>query len=109
MERTATWVLTDTRGLFVHTFTCSECGRIVTATKHFNSEGHYDMQTTVKELMEDYPYCHCGAKMKKDSQIKGKMTQMKNVHKLVAKDTWVDGHPVREKTFWKVDEKVEVD
>ena len=36
-------------------------------------------------------------------------TQMKNVHKLVAKDTWVDGHPVREKNFWKVDEKIEVD
>ena len=109
MERTATWVLTDTRGLCTHTFTCSECGRTVTATKHFNSEGHYDMPTAIKELMEDYPYCHCGAKMKKDPQIKAKMAQMKKIHKLVAKDTWVDEFPVREKTFWKVDEKVEVD
>ena len=105
MNKAATWVLTDTRGLCHHTFTCSECGRIVTATKHFNSEGYYDMRTTVKELMEDYPYCHCGAKMNKDTQIRAKMSQMKKTHKLVV-DTWLTENPVREKTYWKVDEIV---
>ena len=104
MERIATWVLTDTRGLCVHTFTCSECRRTVTATKHFNSEGHYDMPTTVKELMEDYPYCHCGAKMNKDPQIRAKMKQMKTTHEL-AKNSW----DIHEKNYWKVDEVDEVD
>ena len=109
MNKAATWVLTDTRQFGFITFTCSDCGRTVNVAEDFDDNGHYDMKKIIKELMEDYPYCHCGAKMKKDSQIKAKMAQMKNVHKLVAKDTWVDGFPVREKNFWKVYEKVEVD
>lgn len=106
--KSAVWVLTDTRGLFEHTFTCSNCGRVIGVTKYF-THGNYDMRASIAEMMEDYPYCHCGARMKKDPQITAKMTQMRKIHKLVAKSTWVDGFPVREKNHWKVDEVVEVD
>lgn len=108
MNTIATWVLTDTRGVFTHTFTCSICGRTVEATKHFDDTGYYDMKSSVAELMTDYPYCHCGAKMKKDNQIEDKITQMKKTHKL-AVDTWLSENPIREKRCWDVDEVVGVD
>lgn len=41
--KTAVWVLTDTRALFLHYFTCSNCGRVESATKHFTDKGNYDM------------------------------------------------------------------
>lgn len=106
MNKAATWILTDTRRLFFHDFTCSECGRVVSATKHFNDKGHYDMTATVKELMKDYPYCHCGAKMNKDPQIRVKMSQMKKTHKL-AVATWLTNNPIREKECWHVGEIIE--
>ena len=105
MNRVATWVLTDTRQFGFITFTCSECGRKVNISQYFGTDGHFDMKTVTKELMEDYPYCHCGAKMNKDTQIRAKMSQMKKTHKLVV-DTWLTENPVREKTYWKVDEIV---
>jgi hypothetical protein len=106
--KTAVWVLTDTRSLFFHNFTCSNCGRIESATKHFTDKGNYDMRATVSELMKEYPYCHCGSKMQRDSQISSKMKQMRRAHKLAAK-TWLTDNPVREKTHWKVDEVVEAE
>ena len=104
--KTAVWVLTDTRGLFLHDFTCSNCGRVESATKYFTGKGNYDMRATVSELMREYPYCHCGAKMQRDSQIGAKMAQMRRTHKLAAK-TWLTDNPVREKECWKVGEAAE--
>lgn len=106
--KTAVWVLTNTRSLFLHNFTCSNCGRVESATKYFTDKGDYDMQATVSELMKEYPYCHCGAKMKRDPQIGTKMKQMKRTHQLAVK-TWLTDNPVREKTYWEVDEVAEYD
>lgn len=105
MNKAATWVLTDTRQFGLITFTCSACGRTVNISKYFDTNGHYDMKTVCNELIEDYPYCHCGAKMKKDTQIESKMSQMKKAHRL-AVETWLSENPVKEKTYWKVDEVV---
>lgn len=102
--KTAVWVLTDTRAICSHDFTCSNCGRVVSATKYF-TKGNYDMRATVSELMGEYPYCHCGSKMQRDSQIGSKMEQMRRTHGLAVK-TWLIDNPVREKTCWKVDEVV---
>lgn len=102
----AVWVLTDTRALFSHYFTCSNCGRVESATKYFTDKGNYDMRVTVSELMREYPYCHCGSKMQRDSQIGTKMKQMRRTHKL-AVQTWLTDNPVREKTYWEVGEEVE--
>lgn len=107
MRKTATWVLTDTRECCFHTFTCSGCGRIISVTKYFDSKGHYDMRSAVKELLEHYPYCNCGATMRSDTQIRAKMTQMKKTHKL-AIDTCLSENPIKEKTYWKVDELLEI-
>ena len=104
MNRSAIWVLTDTRLIGIITFTCSRCGRTLNEIAYFDSNGHYDMKAITKELMEDYPYCHCGAKMNKDPQIRAKMKQLKKTHEL-AKNSW----DVHEKNYWKVDEVVEVD
>ena len=105
MNKTATWVLTDTRQFGFITFTCSECGRKVSVAEDFDANGHYDMEKITKELMEDYPYCHCGAKMNKDKLIRAKIAQMRKTHEL-AKNSWA----VKEKNYWKVEEVVsEVD
>lgn len=104
--KTAVWVLTDTRGLFFHEFTCSNCGRVESATQYFTDEGDYDMQATVSELMKECPYCHCGSKMQRDPQIGTKMKQMRRTHKLAVK-TWLTDNPVREKTYWNVFEVAE--
>ena len=103
--KTATWVLTDTRGLLLHDFTCSNCGRVESATKHFTDKGNYNMQATVSELMKEYPYCHCGSKMQRDSQIGTKMKQMRRTHELAVK-TWLMDNPVKEKRYWKVNEVI---
>lgn len=106
--KTAVWVLTDTRALFLHYFTCSNCGRVESATKYFTDKGNYDMRATVSELMKECPYCHCGSKMRRDPQIGTKMKQMDRTHQLAVK-TWLMDNPVREKTYWEVDEVAEYD
>lgn len=43
------WIIVD-KGLIVTSYKCSECGRTV------RDDTGYD-------VIKDYPYCHCGAKM----------------------------------------------
>ena len=44
------WIREKTPYGYAHTYCCSECGRTI----YCNNE----------EDLEDYPYCHCGLKMK---------------------------------------------
>ena len=46
--RTGRWDALDDYP-FATTYTCSKCGRIITISPN--------------ETLDDYPYCHCGAKM----------------------------------------------
>ena len=53
-RKTGQWICGDT-GLMVMEYKCSECGRTV------RDDTEYD-------VYKDYPYCHCGAKMRKDGE-----------------------------------------
>lgn len=52
--KTGRWICGDT-GLMVTEYKCSECGRTV------RDDTGYD-------VYKDYPYCHCGAEMRKDGE-----------------------------------------
>lgn len=93
--RTASWILTDARPIYSggFTFRCSACNRYVTVMEQYK-DGQYDIEPMVHYLMNEYPYCHCGAKMSKDPQIKAKMQQLQNSyakHSFEKKDTWEVG------------------
>lgn len=47
------WILVH-RAAFVGCFACSKCGRIISVDNRYVNGGRG---------LEDYPYCHCGAKM----------------------------------------------
>lgn len=54
-HRTAHWVLNDKQGVQAVgslTYHCSACGREI----HSKYHGKFN-------LLKEYPYCHCGAKM----------------------------------------------
>lgn len=53
-RKTGRWICGDT-GLMVTEYKCSECGRTV------RDDTGYD-------VYKDYPYCHCGAEMRKDGE-----------------------------------------
>jgi DNA-directed RNA polymerase subunit RPC12/RpoP len=55
-RKTATWIKEESPfGWDRHSYQCSKCGRSI----HLNVE---------VEDLDDYPYCHCGAKMQEVSE-----------------------------------------
>lgn len=58
--KTGHWILNDNQGIQAVgylTYHCSECGREI------NSKYHGKIS-----LLEEYPYCHCGAKMESEEE-----------------------------------------
>ena len=53
-RKTGRWIQKE-KGAIVTSYECSECGRIV------RDDTGYDVYT-------GYPYCHCGAKMNKETE-----------------------------------------
>ena len=51
---TAEWIMTD-KGIKVTRYKCSACGRTV-------------CDDTGYDVVADYPYCHCGCRMKGENQ-----------------------------------------
>lgn len=58
-QRTGKWILNDNQGVQAVgylTYHCSECGREISSKYHGKTS-----------LLNEYPYCHCGAKMEEGS------------------------------------------
>lgn len=49
VQRSGKWIYQST-GIYMTSYKCSECGRHVVRTNGY-------------DVAEEYPYCHCGAKM----------------------------------------------
>lgn len=58
-RKTSKWNLTEIHNCY-EVYQCAECERKITVFHRFG-----DMSTIAK-VTEDYPYCHCGAKMEVD-------------------------------------------
>ena len=58
-RKTGKWVQRDIRNCYT-VYRCSECGMDLTVFHRF-----CDMPSMTK-VVEQYPYCHCGAKMEVD-------------------------------------------
>lgn len=108
-NKEAVWVFTRLAdGLQEHVFTCSCCKRKVGVFNcYFTSKGDYDITSVNSYLMAEYPYCHCGAKMKKDPQLRLKMSEYRRTRKAYLKyaETYT-GVPVYAKRFWGVDDVI---
>ena len=73
--KTSNWLLINC-GPLDKTYACSTCGRSVTEINcHFTPKGDYDLKAEAKELLEDYPYCHCGAKMSTEPNMRSKIKE----------------------------------
>lgn len=76
--KTAHWIKEESiYGWDGHSYQCSECGRSI----------HLD---TEMEDLEDYPYCHCGAKMQEGESMTREAIEalecMKKIKTLLAMD-----------------------
>lgn len=103
----AIWVLTRlAEGLSEHVFTCSACNRVVSEPNcYFTDKGNFNMSAVTRDLMKEYPYCHCGAKMKKDPQLQAKLSQYYRIESAWRKYAKTyQGTPVKRKRHWKIDE-----
>lgn len=58
-RRTSKWNLTEIHNCY-EVYKCEKCGREITVFHR------YGCSPTVVQVTEDYPYCHCGAKMEVD-------------------------------------------
>lgn len=107
----AIWVLTRLASpLGQHSFTCSNCKKNVVTSPYtcFTDKGEFDMTSSVKGLLKEYPYCSkCGSKMIKDPQIRAKMAQNRRSEKAYRKYAETYRGPAPEvKDYWKVNEVV---
>lgn len=58
-RKTGKWNLTEIHNCY-DVYQCDKCNRIITV---FHGYGYLP---TKAQIAEDYPYCHCGAKMEVD-------------------------------------------
>ena len=82
MRENAIWIL-ESCGPWGKSYVCSNCRlrSVSEINEFFTDNGEYDTKAEAKKLLEDYPYCHCGAKMSVDKEVSRKLKEFRKKRK----------------------------